>query len=282
MDYVDILVKSNLFKGTQVNTFSLMALIIARIIPVVAIAPFFGARVLPHPVKMALSVCLMAMVLPKILNTMTDPLQFNATLIVLAMKEIFIGTIIGFFLSIPFLILSSSGLLIDHQRGASSLMTNDPTIQNQSSSIGTLYNLILIVLFFNSMGPFYVIDTLLSSYDIVPPDKFISPLFFSEVSPLHIKIVQTLNNFATMMIQFAMPALLVILMTDTFLGIINRMAPQVQITFLGMGLKSWLALFIVCIGWSPFIEQMSRQIVKWIQDFYFLVHDLQFGMQLPS
>jgi type III secretion protein T len=277
MDYVDLFARSNLVKGSPFSLFSLIFLVVGRIVPIIAMAPFFGAKVLPHPVKVVLSICLMVMVLPKVVNQVTEPLAFNTTLIFLMIKELFIGTLLGFFVSLPFLIVSSSGTIIDHQRGAASLMVNDPTIQNQASPIGQLFNLILIVLFFNFGGPFYVIDTVLSSYDLVPPDKFLSPIFFSPESPITKKVESTMHDFVATMLQFAMPGLLVILMTDTFLGIINRLAPQVQITFLGMGLKSWLAIFIVCIGWSPFVEQMGKEIVVWLRDFLKLVQDLSVG-----
>ena len=281
MDYVDLFVKSKLIEESPMTVLSLMFLTIARILPVIALAPFFGARVLPHPVKMVLGLCLMTMVLPKVLGTLSGPLPFNSTLMILFIKELFIGTILGFFVSLPFLILSSSGVLIDHQRGAASLMTNDPTIQNQSSPLGTLFNLILIVLFYLSDGPFIVIDTLLNSYDLVPPDQFLNPMFFNAENPLRLRMDKTLQVFVELMIQFAMPGLLVILMTDTFLGIINRLAPQVQITFLGMGLKSWLALFIVCIGWSPLVTQMSKQIVVWLRDFMLLVEQIAAWQHMP-
>lgn len=263
---------------TPATVISLIFLTIARIVPVVALAPFFGARVLPHPVKVVLSICLLTMVLPKLMMEVKEPIPFNATLVFLFLKELFIGFILGFFVSLPFFIVSSSGLLIDHQRGAASLMTNDPTIQNQSSPIGTLFNLVLICLFFTYGGPFIVIDTLLSSYDLVPPDKFLSSFFFLTESPLHVRIVDALQVFVEVMLKFAMPGLLVILMTDTFLGIINRLAPQVQITFLGMGLKSWLAIFIVCVGWSPLVDQMSKEIIVWLRQFKQLVEELAVGM----
>lgn len=265
-------------KAPPISVFSLIFLTIARIAPVVSLAPFFGARVLPHPVKVVFSICLAAMVLPKLMNMITEPIPFDATLFFLFLKELFIGSILGFFVGLPFLIVSASGLIIDHQRGAASLMTNDPTIQNQSSPIGTLFNLILIVLFFSASGPFFVVDTLLNSYDLVPPDKFLSPLFFSSQSPMHTRIMDTMQDFVALMLQFAMPGLLVILMTDTFLGIINRLAPQVQITFLGMGLKSWLAIFIVCVGWMPFVDQLGVQIIVWLQTFLKLVTELGVGM----
>ena len=68
-------------------------------------------------------------------------------------------------------------------------------------------------------------------------------------------------------------------MTDTFLGIINRMAPQVQITFLGMGLKSWLAILMVCLGWYVLTDVLRKQIVLWLRDFLEMMP--MFGISTP-
>jgi type III secretion protein T len=57
-----------------------------------------------------------------------------------------------------------------------------------------------------------------------------------------------------------------ILMTDFFLGIANRLAPQVQITFLGMPLKSLLALFIIFLGWKLINDEMVKQGYYWINE----------------
>jgi type III secretory pathway component EscT len=65
-------------------------------------------------------------------------------------------------------------------------------------------------------------------------------------------------------VEMAMPGLLIILMTDFFLGIANRLAPQVQITFLGMPLKSLLALMIVCFGWTVYVSHFNKQSLEWI------------------
>lgn len=64
--------------------------------------------------------------------------------------------------------------------------------------------------------------------------------------------------------QLAAPALIIALMTDFFLGIANRLAPQVQITFLGMPLKSLLALAIIFFGWRLFINQMVTETYTWL------------------
>lgn len=268
VDYVDIFMSSKIAeKGSLLSVMALIVLTSFRIMPIIALAPFFGARILPHPVKVVFSLILVCAVMPKILLTSTEPLGFNVQLIFLGLKELFIGLVMGFFLGLPFLIVTSTGVFIDHQRGAASLMVNDPTIQNQSSPIGTIYNLVLIVLFFAADGPFFVIDAILDSFQIVPPDQFLNPLFFSAQAQLKEKIVKCLQVFAVMALQLSAPALIALLMTDTFLGIINRLAPQVQIYFLGIGLKSWLALLMVCMGWYFFCDEMRRQIIFWLRDF---------------
>ena len=76
------------------------------------------------------------------------------------------------------MIVQNAGIMIDHQRGGASLMVNDPTIQNQSSPLGTLFNLVLIYLFFLMDGPFIVLDIISESYAILPPDKMMTASIF--------------------------------------------------------------------------------------------------------
>ncbi len=272
MDYVDLFMQSEIAKkGSMLSIMALIVLTACRIMPIIGLAPFFGARILPHPTKVVFSLILVIAVMPKILMTATVPLSFDANLILLGMKELFIGLVMGFFLGLPFLIVTSAGVFIDHQRGAASLMVNDPTIQNQSSPIGTVYNMVLIVIFYSIDGPFFVLDSILDSFQIVPPDQYLNPQFFAPHSYLKDKLVKCLQVFAVLALQLAAPSLIAMLMTDTFLGVINRLAPQVQIYFLGIGLKSWLACLMVCIGWFYFCDLLKKESVSWLKDFMEMV-----------
>ena len=282
IDYVQLYIKGTEHWGSVQSVLSISFLTVARIAPIISLSPFFGARVLPNPAKMGLLLCFLAIILPKMIFTVTTPLYFNTHLLLLFIRELLIGSIFGFFLSLPFLMVSSTGVYVDHQRGGASLMTNDPTIQNQTSPLGTLYNMTLIVIFWGLGGPFFVIDTLFLSYDLVPPDVWLMPSFLVDHSLLHERILNTLYVFAAVSIQLAMPALLAILMTDTFLGIANRLAPHVQITFLGMGLKSWFALLIVCLGYIPFSNQLGKQIEGWLRDFQEIVYECRYADAIPE
>lgn len=262
--YLYVFVTSAFNKGNPLAILTLLFLFMARILPIIGLAPFFGSRVLPHPVKVTLAVSLFVIFLPQLLGAVNTPVPFSILAVLLIVKELFVGFILGFIISIPFAIVQNAGMIIDHQRGGASLMVNDPTIQNQNSPLGTLFNYVLIFIFFTINGPFIFLNAMIESYDIIPPDQFLNPHFFDKSTPFWEMLVQLFNEVMVISMQLASPAILAILMTDVFLGIANRLAPQVQITFLGMPLKSLFALAVVCIGWRLFSEEIVRQAYIWL------------------
>lgn len=263
-NYVMMFINSSFNVGEPLGLLSLLFLFLGRFLPIIALAPFFGARVLPHPVKVTFALSMFVIILPKLLFVTTSKLDFNPLLVLYLFKEIFIGFAMGFMISMPFIIVQNAGIIVDHQRGGASLMVNDPTIQNQSSPLGTLFNYVLIFLFFYLDGPFLFLDAFITSYEIIPPDKFFNGAIFDNTSSFWKMQVQLFNQVMILSIQLATPALLAILMTDVFLGIANRLAPQVQITFLGMPLKSLLGLGVICIGWRLIAEFFGRESFFWV------------------
>jgi len=262
--YVNIFLNSAIAEGSPTAALTLLLLFLARILPIISLAPFFGSRVLPHPVKVTFGISLFVIFLPHLLVVTKTAVEYNTFAILLFAKELFVGFVLGFMVSIPFTIAQSAGMLVDHQRGGASLMVNDPTIQNQSSPIGTLLNLVLIYLFFAIDAPFLFIDAILTSYELIPPDQFVNPQIFNPDSDFVAMLIPLLNKAMKIAAQLATPALMAILMTDVFLGIANRLAPQVQITFLGLPLKSLMGLTVICIGWKALTNQMVIESYSWL------------------
>lgn len=264
-NYIQLFMTSVFAAGDPRAFFSMLFLFLARMLPIIAQAPFLGSRTLPNPVKVFLALTLFAIFLPKLLQTTTTVLKFNPYLVLLMFKELFIGILIGFLISVPFTIVQTTGMMIDHQRGGASLMVNDPTIQNQSTPIGTLFNMVMIYLFYVIDGPFLFLDGLVNAYEIVPIDQMFSPGFFAHKAPFTQELIKLLNDVMKIAIQLAAPALIAMLMTDMFLGIANRLAPQVQITFLGMPLKSLFGLAVICFGWQLMTEEYVHQLYAWVK-----------------
>jgi len=74
-----------------------------------------------------------------------------------------------------------------------------------------------------------------------------------------------LTKFLALSLQLAAPSLVAILMTEMFLGIANRLAPQVQIAFLGMALKSFIGLALLWAAWYFILQQIGKQSILWLQ-----------------
>lgn len=252
---------------------ALLCLTLMRIAPVVVMAPFFGSKT-PSPIKVGLLVALALIVLPHIVVTSTTYVGFDTEFLFLCMKELFVGFILAFFVSIPFYIAQSAGITIDFLRGSSALQVTDPSTQSQASDIGLLYNLVLVVMFYEIDGPFYFFGALFDSYTLLPASAWIPLSFFSFHAPIWQATWGSINTVMAVGIQLAAPSLLAILMTETFLGIANRLAPQVQIAFLGMSLKSLVGLGILAAAWLFILQQMQKQTLLWLTEIKRLVFSL--------
>ncbi len=256
---------SQLSEYAPISAMSLFFLGLMRIAPVISVAPFFGTKT-PAPVKMGLLIAITAIFLPHMALTSKTMIGFNWTYIMLCMKELFIGFVLALFASVPFFIAQAAGITIDFLRGSSSLQVQDPLTQTQASDLGILYNMILIVMFYQIGGPFYFFDALFDSYSIIPADGWIPISFFNFNHPFWQTVWNVINRVVAVSIQLSAPSLLAILMTEMFLGIANRLAPQVQIAFLGMSLKSLVGLAILTAAWFFILQQMNTQTLIWFSD----------------
>ncbi len=255
-------------KLEPMTVLAIFFLTLARLLPIVSLAPFLGSKNIPAPIRMLFSISLVALFLPQNLLTVHQNIGFDGRFIGFMLKEGAMGFALGFLATIPFLIAQMAGSLIDFQRGASSLQVSDPTTQTQTGPIGLLFNYSLIALFFILDGPFFYLNGIADSYRMVPVDAFIDPSFLSmqnTEAPLWKQIYSLAGMMMAMATQLAAPALIGVLLTDLFLGIANRLAPQVQIVFLGIALKSWVGIALMTAAWGLMIQVIGKESIGWFQ-----------------
>jgi type III secretion protein T len=261
-DYVSFIL--SLPNMTPLQALTLFFLTLMRIAPIVALAPFLGSK-LPGGVKIGLAIALTAVMLPHVIGTSKNSFPtFDMVFIAYGLKELLIGFILVFLINIPFYIAQSAGVLIDFQRGSSSLQVFDPLMQTQVSPIGQLYNYVFIVLFYEIGGMLIFLQAVMNSYTMIPANAFMPALFFHIQYGFWKFITALLTKFTAISIQLAAPSLVAILMTDMFLGIANRLAQQVQIAFLGMSLKSLIGLALLWAGWYFILKQLTLQSQLWM------------------
>jgi len=254
---------------------SLFFLTLARVVPIVVQAPFFGAKTVPRVIRMMFSISLVAIFLPQNIMLVHANIPLSALFIGYLLKELIIGIVLGFLCSAPFYIAQMAGSLIDHQRGSSSLQVNDPVTQTQTGPIGILYNYVLIAIFFSLNGPFLFLDGVATSYQIIPVDGFINPSLFALDTPFFKMVFGLFQKMMTLAIQLSSPGLIGILLTDMFLGIANRLAPQVQIVFLGISLKSWVGIALMTAAWALIIKVMGQESIDWMKGINQIIQGMQ-------
>lgn len=245
----------------------------ARLIPVIAISPFLGGKSITDYTKIGLGLFITIIYLPFLIVKSTTPIEMDLHFSLLLIKEVVIGSIMGLILSVPFYYAQAAGSLIDHQRGAQSLQVMDPQTQTQISPIGLLYGNIMLVFFFSIGGPAIFFDALYTSYSLMPVDQFLSPVFFTDANPLWFQIIKIFNEIIKLAVQLSAPPLITILLSDLFLGITNRMAPQVQISFLLWALKALVGLGVLWAAWWLILKQMENSLTSWLKFFSKLIFD---------
>lgn len=258
-----------------ITILSVFFLTLARLLPVLVLTPFLGAQNVPGTIRMMFGVALTSIFLPQNLMHIHENIPPNMFFIGLFLKELLIGTVLGFLATLPFLIAQMAGSLIDFQRGASSLQVTDPTTKTQTGAIGILYNYVLIAIFFSLGGPFYFFNGIATSYEVIPVDGVLSQAFFDMNTPFW-KLIFGLGQQAfNLCIQLSAPSLIGILLMDMFLGIANRMAPQVQIVFLGIPIKSWVGIALLAAAWTLIIQFMGKETIQWFKTWIDLLNSLQ-------
>lgn len=162
-------------------------------------------------------------------------------------QEIMIGAIIGFTVALPFWGLDSAGFIIDTLRGASIGTLINPSLGDSGTIMGILFVQLFTVLFFIIGGLNYVLDSLYISYQIIPPGTEIN--FGTHWLAL---IIKQWDIMIALSLGFVLPAVVIMILTDLGIGLMNRSAPQLNVFFIAMPIKSVLALLILIIS-IPFL-----------------------------
>lgn len=246
----------------------------ARIVPAIALAPFVGGKMLPDVFKLGLGLLIVLIFLPVLVLQYNHPITSDVVFMLLLAKEALIGSLMGFMISIPFYYIQGAGALIDHQRGSQSLQVMDPSTQMQTSPLGTLFNDMMLVIFFYIGGPLLFFDAIFGSYSILPFDQFLPPAFFDISRPLWIAVIEMCGIVVKVSLQLSAPSLIAMLLSDLFLGIANRMAPQVQISFLLWSLKAFVGIAMVWAAWWLAIKQFEIEGQTWLKFFTKLIQNL--------
>ncbi|MFI0348369.1 MAG: type III secretion system export apparatus subunit SctT [Chthoniobacterales bacterium] len=218
---------------------------------VLTIVPFFGASGMP---RQALLIVTIGVIVPMTLPTLPIGDMSVFFTAVLVLKEIFLGILLGFFISIAFWGVEIAGELIDLQRGATAGGIFNPMLGAQESPVGSLFLRIVSNVFFATGGFLSFFGVLFESYYVYPVGNFLPPF----VTGWQHSVFPFLTKIFQMGVLFASPLLIIFFFMDFGLGLMNRFVSQLNVFFISLPIKSGLCFLFMLFYLSYLIQGFQQ------------------------
>ncbi len=230
----------------------------ARTAGLFLITPFLGRGVLTGLARNGVVLALSLPILPHLLATRPPGLSPNdlIPILVIAAKELLVGVLLGLPLASIAWGLEAAGFMIDNQRGSTMASSLNPVTGNQSSPIGILLAQLYTTWLFVTGGFLAILDLLYRSHVVWPAWSFtpvLSPAFPGQM--LHL-----LDAVMRYTVLLAGPALIAMFLSEFGLALISRFAPQLQVFFLAMPLKSGVGLLILLLSIGVILTQVANDL----------------------
>lgn len=221
----------------NVQNLEYFLLVLIRLSLFVYSAPFFNQKGIPNQVKIGFSFFFAALLYGVLPDKSIPEYSTVWGYGILVVKEAMAGLLIGFSASICTSVIAFAGRIIDMETGLSMANLIDPTTNEMESISGVLYQYIITLMLIISGMYEYVIRALAESFELIPvagavfaPEKILTT------------ILDFLKDYMSIGFRICLPVFAVMLLLNAVLGIMTRVAPQINMFAVGMQLKVLVGL----------------------------------------
>lgn len=220
--------------------FEFYLVILARISAFVYAAPFFSMNTVPQRIKIGLSAVLAYLVFT--ISTY-QPLVYSGSLgyLFLVAENVLVGVVLGLFSNICTFILSFAGQIMDMQIGFSMATEYDPATKSTVSLTSNIYNYAVLLVMLVSRLHYYIVDAIVDSFELIPLDGV------SLNTEIYKLMVQFIVDFCVVGFRIALPVFAAIMIANTVLAILAKVAPQMNMFVIGIQLKVLIGLAVLVV-----------------------------------
>ncbi len=214
--------------------------ILVRISGFIFTAPFFNLKNVPFRVKVGLAIAL-TLILFNVLPY--EPLVYDGVigLTMLLVSETIVGLILGFMANICYQILQFAGHLIDMEVGFSMVNEIDPVTSAQVTVSGNFYSYAVMLMMMVTYMHHYLLDALIDSFAITPVGHvFINPSIYEVMTTF-------LSDYFILAFRIVLPIFGSMLLVNTVLAILAKVAPQMSMFVIGIQLKVIVGLVVMLV-----------------------------------
>ena len=236
----------------------LFFLAFSRILAIIIHVPVLGGQNIPSQVRIGLGFALALVLIP------WQPLPADAVSIgwlaysVDIGKEILIGTLIGFSADLAFGAIQMAGSAMALGSGFESSRIFNPALSESGSAFDQIFVMTATMLFLVINGHHLVLIAIQKTFEVIPLN---GSLPFNGMEA----IMVATSTFIGTGIHLALPVMTALILTDLTLGLLARIAPQVQVYFLGLPVKvvvSLLALSLMFAVVFPYVSSLFNTMTE--------------------
>ena len=222
-------------------------LIFARFSGFIIFLPAIGIRSIPNMIKIILMVCLTLIVLPVV-----PPVSYAPQMGLIAIGisvEFFFGMVMSWIVNLIFAGLITGTEVISTQIGQAAAKQFNPSMSISQSPIGGIAVLLSLTTFLGANMHLDMIIILADSFVAVPPGAVEYPLNAASIWIDYSGIVLEAG------IKLAGPILALVFLNNSFLAVLTRLAPNMNVFFsVGFLVSMMGGLFLFTVLFPNFLE----------------------------
>lgn len=217
-------------------------LVFTRISGFFVAAPIYGSRNIPASGKIGFAFFLSMIIFPAVPVSETIIPVGVLPYVVVVVRELFVGMIVGFVSTFVFSAIQMAGVLLDTQIGFGIINTIDPQSEQQVPLIGNFKYILAVLVFLITNGHHLLLVALLSTFKLFPLSGMVFRPDMANV------VVDMVYGMFIIAIKISFPVLVSLLLTDIALGILSRTMPQFNIFVVGIPGKILIGSFVLSIS----------------------------------
>jgi flagellar biosynthetic protein FliR len=219
---------------------------LVRVLALISVAPVLSHRSVPMRVKLLLGMVITALLVPNVpAPPLTDALTGAG--IGLLVQNILIGVTLGFAVRLIFAALELAGELIGLQMGLSFAGFFSPATGQTQNAVASFLSLLALLMFLAIDGHLLLIHALAESFRLFPLDQADATALSFEL------LVRMAADMFAIALTLALPFVAVLLLVNVVLGVLARVAPQLNIFAVGFPLTLLVGLSVLYLL-LPYIQ----------------------------
>lgn len=229
-----------------------LVMVLTRISAFFLVIPVFGWKSIPVRIKVAMTLLItifFSMIIPLPIHAKQIS---NVEAILLIANEAVYGLALGLVVTFLFAAVKLGGRIVERQIGLAMAQILDPLTGERTQPLGSLLEMIFIILFLSANGHHLFLSIISQSYEAFPAGSI------PTISVLTGGIVQASSAMLVAGLKLSAPILAAFLLLMIILAVLARMVPEMNILFISLPMRVGLGFLMVLI-FLPFFNSFITE-----------------------